>query len=330
MMSPNVHCIRKLFTQGLEISSPCGVFARLSCAYLRSCMGKYLAPFQFSRRRSRLGLAWFAAVMMALTHAGCAQWKTEDDPVAVANRPGLPEARIPDNAAIVEVAFLPLVKPLSLDDTLVPAKTREILYKNGIRAGRLLVWEPSSLDALPEEDDSIRLLRQANLASDFESRRRRLSCRDSQPFSLVVRRPSGGELAALVNTSDGVVGQTLQNPQFTFTLRTRQMDDGRLAIRLTPEIQHGDIKQSYLSSDSLAFRVDFNRPAWTLEELAVELPLAEGQAAVIMPSEDAFGIGQQMFVGRRTDQTEEKIAMVVYLRRRPVHGLDGSSLGLGK
>jgi hypothetical protein len=304
MVFPNLQCERKPFTCGLECTGP--------------------------RRPGSIALIWLTAGTMALVLAGCAQWKSEEDSVAVANRPGLPEARIPDSAAIVEVAFLPLVEPLTLDDTLVPAKTREVLLNNGMRAGRLLAWEPSSLDTLPEEDDSIRLLRQANLASDFESRRRRLSCRDSQPFSLVVRRPSGGELAALVNTSAGVVGQALQNPQFTFTLRTRQMDDGRLAIRLTPEIQHGEIKQSYLSSDSLAFRVDFNRPVWTLEELAVEMPLAEGQAAVIMPCEDAFGIGQQMFVGRRSDQTEERIAMIVYLRRRPVHGLDGTSLGAGK
>jgi hypothetical protein len=285
--------------------------------------------------------AWVCALGQVLTLLlclGCAQWNGEEPflsattatpstGIAAAKIPGLPEARLPEGAAIVEVAFINPPTNLTLDETLLGPELRNLLAANGLRAGRLIAADPQQVLQSQEGEGAIRFLTETNVVSDFERRRRKLSCRDHQPFSLLVRRPVAGEVSTLVHTRDGVIGHSLISPQFGFILQTRQMDDGRISVRLTPEIQHGEIKQNFVASDSLAFRMDFNRDKWTLNELIIESPLAEGQALVVLPSSDSFGLGKQMFVGMRADQTVEQIALVLLLQKRPVTGLGEQGAG---
>jgi hypothetical protein len=72
-----------------------------------------------------------------------------------------------------------------------------------------------------------------------------------------------------------------------------------------------------VAKETLAFRLDYARPSWTVEELAIEVPLSAGQAAVIAPTEPPFGLGRQMLVGRRADQALQQVAVVVQLKRLP-------------
>ncbi|WP_164101120.1 hypothetical protein [Candidatus Laterigemmans baculatus] len=274
----------------------------------------------------------FAIAIATATWSGCAQWKSEPPPELA--RGGLPPAQVADEVAILEVAFvrLPEASPAlpetpgaasfvdRLDETVVPGEMRERLATNGIRVGRLLTIEPGQMGEAAPADEATRLMEEANVVSDFEQRRRRISCRDGQPYTLAVRRPSGERVSTLIRTSEGVVGKSLSDPQFMLILRTRMLDDGRLAVRLTPEVQHGEVRQNYVSSD-LAIRMEFQRDQWTLHELMCEVPLSEGQAIVLMPQKEAFGLGKQMFVGERADLSQERIAVVLRLQRRPQHGL---------
>lgn len=266
----------------------------------------------------------FALAILSLF--GCAEWKMDAENASA--RGGLPEARIPDDVAILEVAFVRIVDHETLtpgtelpwdrlDETVVDSETRECLNKNGIRAGRILSIDSSQLGDQRPSDDSTRLMQEADVASDFEHRHRRLSCRDGQLYSLAVRRPTGARVPVLLCSVDNVVaGRSLDDPQFMLNLRTRMLDDGRVAVRLVPEIQHGQVRQNYVTRDA-AFRMEFHRQRWTLDELLCEVPLSDGQAMVIMASKDTFGLGQQMFVGRRADLSEERIAVVLRLHRRP-------------
>lgn len=252
------------------------------------------------------------------------------EPESTSGRGGLPEAQIPDDVAILEVAFVRLADPETLpsgtevlwdrlDETVVASDAREYLKKNGIRAGRLLAIEPDQLQGQRPGDEATRLMEQAEVASDFENRYRRLSCREGQMYTLAVRRPSGSQLPVLLCSAGGVVrGRSVDDPQFMLNLKTRVLDDGRIAVRLVPEIHHGQVRQNYVTRDA-AFRMEFNRERWTLDELACEVPLSDGQAMVIMPSEETFGLGEQMFVGRRPDLSQERIAVVLRLQRRPRH-----------
>lgn len=318
-------------------------------------MQDYRAAPRVSPARVALARGYWALtiVMATVIMGGCANWKAE--PAAELPRGGLPAVQIADEVAILEVAFvripdLPLPvtnasatagaatlekssdgsaagKPIvpaprvfwdRMDESVVPYEVRERFANNGIRVGRLLSIDPGQLGELSPADESTRLMEEADVVSDFEQRRRRISCRDGQPYTLAVRRPSGENVATLIRTEEGVLGKSLSDPQFMLILRTRELDDGRIAVRLVPEIQHGEVRQNYVSSE-LAFRMEFQRDQWTLNELMCEIPLSEGQAVVLMPLEEPFGLGKKMFVGKRADLSQERIAVVLRLQRRPQH-----------
>ncbi|XZE52949.1 hypothetical protein SH139x_004656 [Planctomycetaceae bacterium SH139] len=301
-----------------------------------------------------------AVASVAMLAPGCARWNSDfaDPPSSAVAAGGLPEVKIPAEAAIVDVAFVPMQLGSSLyasqaekdaaavrevasgdvlasgvaasvagggleapwqrmDEAVLAPQTRRWLAANGLRAGRISGWDVSQIASMSEEDDSTRLLREASVLSDFENRRKRLTCRDSQPVTLAVRRALEGDHPTLVRTPAGLIGRSLVNPQFTLQMKTFLLDDGRLSVSLLPEIQHGQMKQSFVANDSLAFRMDFRRELWTLNELALNVPLATGQAIVIVPTEDAFGLGQQMLIGRRADGSEERVAVIIQLGRLP-------------
>jgi hypothetical protein len=228
---------------------------------------------------------------------------------------------------VIEVAFLPIPNEPSADDrrlpwdemdeTIIPGEIRKRLAENGLRAGRIIALDVTQLPAGEVVDESQKLLVDSSLASDFDRRRRRLTCREGQPYKLAVRQPIRGPMSVLVKNDQGLVGRRLQDPQFQLGLRTFELDDGRIAARLVPEIQHGTVKQNYVSNSAAAFRMDFSREVWTLDEFAIDIPLMEGHAIAIVPTDPPLGIGEQMLVGRRTDDSQEKIAVLLYLSRRP-------------
>jgi hypothetical protein len=205
-----------------------------------------------------------------------------------------------------------------MDTTVLDPAARRRLAANGLRAGRVSTLDLEQLTNDGEVDESLRLLQEADVLSDFEHERHTFTCRPGQSHALAVRRQYPGELATLIHSDhQGVTGKTLERPQFTFRMRTVRLDDGRLMVRLVPEIQHGQARPNYVAKETLAFRLDYARPSWTVEELAIEVPLSAGQAAVIAPTEPPFGLGRQMLVGRRADQALQQVAVVVQLKRLP-------------
>lgn len=295
----------------------------------------------FRRRRATFPLAfmWFALAFCALVLAGCAVWDgspssadAAKSDVASAKVPGLPSAKVPDEASIIDVAFLEI--PSSsfaapkgvpwevLDEAVIPVEVRARLEENGFRVGRIVAFDVSQMPKATEEGENPSGA--VGWTSDFDRRVRRLACSDGQPYKLVLRRPSNGEVSTLIRSDGGVSGRSLWNPQFNLALRTTRMDDGRVAVKLVPEIHHGEVKRSYVSNDSLAFRMDSSRDVWVLNDLAIEVPLDEGQAVVILPQDNVFGLAKQMLIGKKVDDSEERTAVVVHLSRRPQIALGGS------
>lgn len=266
---------------------------------------------------------------------GCAAWRNSAGGESAAETsavPGLPDAMIPDDSSVLDVAFLKIPSSSRLDarslpwdtmdESVVPIEVRKRFEANGLRVGRVVAFDASQLPAASLEVDAVS--DNTGLTSDFDRRRRRLTCRDGKTYTLVPRRPRSGTVATLLNLETGVEGRSLQNPQFNFGLQTLRLDDGRVSIKLTPEVHYGEVKQNYVSNDSLAFRLDFSRDVWVLDSLEMEVALDEGQAVVILPHDEPFGLGKQVLVGRGADNVEERTAVVVHLSRRPRQTVTGN------
>lgn len=275
------------------------------------------------------------AVLLIVLSAGCASWK--DTPGGDGDKtsiPRLPDAKIPDQSSVIDVAFLkiPAVSQHetsrlpwdAMDEAVIPIEVRERFEANGFRVGRVVAFDATQLPTVSEDD--LENSPSVSLTSDFDRRRRRLTCRNGQAYTLVPRRPTSGSVAILLQMEKGVEGRSVRNPQFNFGLQTMSLDDGRVSVKLTPEIHHGEVKQNYVSNDSLAFRLDFSRDIWVLQALGLEVALTEGQAVVVVPQDEPFGLAKQMLVGRGADQVEERTAVIVHLSRRPRQTVDGSAL----
>lgn len=263
---------------------------------------------------------------------GCASWQQDaaETEAQLGRVAGLPEARVADDVALIEAVVVPIglrgelsgdtaqMPWESMDTTVLSPELRQRLATNGLQAGRASGVDLDGLLETEAIDETLRLLREANVLSDFEHKRHQFSCREGKTHLLSVRRQHPGELATLIRSADrGVVGRTLERPQFMLQVKTVLLDDGRMMVRLIPDIQHGQVQPNYVANEGLAFRVDYARPAWTLEELTMDVPLAPGQAIVVVPADPPFGLGEQMLVGRRADQTQQRVAVLVQLKRLP-------------
>lgn len=293
---------------------------------------------QFGRRE------WFCAVIggaLAFTNQGCAVWSTRGETTPAAPLKNnfakeLPAVQIPNDASILEIAFVPLpsttesegvVSELDgFDESIVSPEIRSCFLANGLRIGRILHCQ-DLLSSTPQPDDpNERLLREASVLSDFSTHHRHLTCRDGHTYPIAIRRMINGQRVVLFKDREGsVLGRSVDSPQFMLNLKAyRDSTEGAL-VSLIPEVQYGQVQQNYVANESLAIRFDYSRQRWELDDLEVQIPLSPGQAIVVMPASPSFGLGEQMLVGYRADQIKERIAMVIRLNRRPTTALQESA-----
>ncbi len=288
---------------------------------------------------------WFCAVIgsaVAFANQGCAVWSTRGqtnsgDPLKNNFAKELPPVQIPNDASILEIAFVPLPSTTpteggaseldSFDESIVSPEVRSCFLANGLRIGRILHCQDLLSSAPQSDDPNERLLREASVLSDFSTHHRHLTCRDGHTYPLAIRRMINGQRVVLFKDREGaVVGRSVDSPQFMMNLKAyRDSTEGAL-VSLIPEVQYGQVQQNYVANETLAIRFDYSRQRWELDDLEVQIPLAPGQAIVVMPASPSFGLGEQMLVGYRADQIKERIAMVIRLNRRPTTALQESAL----
>ncbi len=282
--------------------------------------------------------SWIALLVLL---GGCASWHNETPMLRSAG--GLPMAKPGGGAAVLEVTFVPLApeRPITgndptesaqtaedlwhwVDETAIAPEVRAELRRNGLRLGRVHS-ESEFLRQLGlqrrAENEAERLLSSADVASEVTRRSRRIPCDMGKRYELPVRQPSPGTHATLVSLGGQTVGRSLENPQHLFALSILPSDIGSVRIRLQPEIQHGLMKQTWVSSDS-ALRIDNRRDSWQLRELALELPLAEGAMLVAGATTPPAGLGSDMFLGTTATGDVDRVVMVLRVASLPK--VDGS------
>ncbi len=282
----------------------------------------------------RLLLRWLLGGTCCLS--GCAQW-APDEEVARKGTSGLPPARIADEASVVDVIFWPLPRPGStplsqtgsddpiaslwseVDELSVPREVRQKLLHNGLRAGKLRHIE-QVLDrfGLPDPtDEATRLLSQVSVTSDIAHSRHTIPFREGEIQDVAIRQTQSGTAAVMVRLGEETVGKRLSQPQFLCRLQVRPTVDGRLRLRLWPKVEHGEIRQSYVSSDQ-ALRIDSARDAWQLSELATEVLLDAQETLILTATPQPIGLGKQMLTGELPDGTHERVAILVRVSRLPL------------
>lgn len=208
----------------------------------------------------------------------------------------------------------------SIDETVFDARVRQAWLANGLRIG-ILNNDNSAADAqidAPQLDPINELFAGAKVLGGKADGREIIPLRPSRRHELPLAPALSGTATVLFQKADGLAGQALEAPQLLLAITAEngpRMGQSRIQIR--PEIQHGAVRQKFISSD-IAVRIQAGRDRWELSELNLTWTAQPGSTLVIAPviqaaeSEPTFGLGQQML--RDADHLVDDQHIVAFLQ----------------
>ena len=206
------------------------------------------------------------------------------------------------------------------DETIVQPELRRELLLNGLRVGRVVRGERlhQRLDSLRVEKNQLDdFLTQASVASEVSHGGQRYPARIGRRFELPLHQPIEGSHVSMVRMNGELFGRTLQDPQFLFAVTPSMgASSAEIQLRLRPEIQHGHMRQHWVSSDA-ALRMESRRETWSLEELDLELTGSEGDAFLIGATVPRVGLGKQMLSGHGSDNSQQQVVLILTLQQIP-------------
>lgn len=258
------------------------------------------------------------------TTIGCASWHGEADTASLER--ALPPPKREPGSAVLEIAFVSIGKHAEveqlwrgIDQTLLSMELRHDWERNGMRIGRVqktLDFESqlSRIRRRPEETASA--MEATDVHSDLSHQSRRITCRVGKRYELPVRQPSPNQQTVLVRLGNETSGRTLARSQPLFALRATSADVHSIALSLRPEIQHGDMRQTWVGSDA-ALRLDNRRESWNLDELATEVRLEKGAILVVGGVDPPLGLGQLMFTGLTAEGDDDRVLMIIRVAELP-------------
>jgi hypothetical protein len=193
---------------------------------------------------------------------------------------------------------------------------RQRLDQNGLRAGVIMGDFPSmirqQLDQTAEKQKTD-ALEHAGLAADVDNRSLSMQCRAGRRKDLLVK-PELPDPLTVLSTLDGqhVSGNTFDRATVLFDLRVLPHGDGSATINLTPEVQHGEQRQTFVHSD-FGTRAEMRRGVQRWSELKISAKLTPGQVLIVSSSSPAKALGSTFFVTKTAEHTEERVLLLVRL-----------------
>jgi len=118
------------------------------------------------------------------------------------------------------------------------------------------------------------------------------------------------ELPALVCEPRGVWGETFTRAQGVLGVETSSERDGRVRLRLVPEVQHGECRMRYTGSQGM-LRIEPGRSRRTFDAMTIEATLSPGQMLVLGGMTSRPGsLGHRFFTLQRDGKTEQKLLVI--------------------
>ena len=262
---------------------------------------------------------------------GCARWSTLED---TTKKPvhGVVSMSMADDVLPVEIIFMRMgpqqLQELQavwprINEQAIPMDLRRRLDQNGIRAAIVDTVIPVQLQTMIDsvekrlQDDP---LEQAGIGADVRSHSRLLQCRNGQRKEIAVRPARTGTMVLLHNEGGAAKGRTYEDPQMLFDLRATPRGDGSTMLHITPEIQHGQLKQKIVGQD-FALRREMKRDADTWPDLTIEQAMIPGQILLVTASTPARGLGEHYFY---TETAASEIEQILFLVRIGPSKLDSA------
>ncbi len=262
---------------------------------------------------------------LAVALGGCAQWSKESASTEVARPILAPPQMSPDSVVVESVVVrfpqtqLEVIEDLwkRVDESILPMQVRRELAANGLRCGVIENELPATIrNRLNELSDASvsGTLEQAGLAADIENLANRFQCRAGVRKEVHVRRELLGPAIVICNREGNMEGASYEDAAMLFDMRTIPHGDGTATLNLTPEIQHGEARKTFVTSD-VGMRPEMRRDQKSWEQLKIKAKLRQGQILVIggngQPT--APNLGRAFFVTHTAESSDEQALLLVRL-----------------
>lgn len=251
---------------------------------------------------------------------GCARWSkdaTQHDSTDI-----LPPAQSSPDSVVVETVLVrfPQTQHQELDaiwkaadESVLSIELRRELQRNGLRAGVIVGDLPEivrkQLD-VTSQDQTTDALEHAGLAADVDNRMRQLHCRSGKRKELIVRRELTDPLTAITTLNGELQGETFHRATVLFDLRVVPTGANQAEVELIPEVQHGDMKQSFVSTE-FGIRPEVRRPRQQWRELSMKLNLRANQVFAVAATLPPKALGTAFFTTKTADQSEQNVVLLL-------------------
>jgi hypothetical protein len=265
---------------------------------------------------SRVSLVLLTAAVAA--SAGCRNVAER-----VGKSPLKPPQMSPDSVAI-EVFFVrfPFNDPDAngrlweeVDEMHLPGEVRQRLARNGFRVGLAGGQVPATLARLMELKDKPDAnppgleTRVTDLEHKPPTVRRRMELRPGVR-SEIVAGDVQDELSVLYCSQSGLEGDTFHLAQPVMDIRAYPERDGRVRIRMVPEIHHGESRLRHVITPGMV-RLESGKNKRAFDEMAIEAVLAPGHMLILSTLPDRSGsLGYRFFTLNPGGQLEQKLMIV--------------------
>lgn len=261
-------------------------------------------------------------ILLILTCAcccGCSLLKRDRDTESEKEPTTLPTPALAVDSVVVEVTFVHvppdteyLARELwrDVDEQHLPTDLRRRLAANGFRCGMIGGQYPDALNELiahTENKDQI----DTELGSPRLGKatgQRRIQCRSGKRSKILTGK-TFATLAVVTNDDGMLSGQTCHNAHCEFSMRTFTMGDGRVRLELTPEVHHGQPKQTIVGGEN-AFRFDVSQQRIALDQLHIETTLSPGQSLLLTATPEAHGLGGKFFCSGKSANEHGKLLLI--------------------
>jgi hypothetical protein len=202
-----------------------------------------------------------------------------------------------------------------VDEQRLPAELRRQLAENGFRAGIVGSSVPAKLAQLlgGKEGAKPEIVAEGNLVK-FDSEAgvtgRHLQLRAGMPSEIQASRVYD-QLPLLTRRDDQVVGNLLSKAQGVFVLRTQFEPGGAVRLTLAPEVQHGEMRQTFESTQEGVWKLQASRPRETFPNLELSATLSAGQMLILSCLPERSGsLGHHFFTDRSSGVCEQKLIII--------------------
>ncbi len=233
----------------------------------------------------------------------------------------LPSGRLPPDAVVLDVAFLRLkaadVETYNLiwsaaDEQRLDSEIRTALEKNGVRAGVLGQQLPAKLRELL--DSPPKLLAELSQGQpdelDFNGSRQHLPLRAGHR-SIIKSSKVFPSLPVLLSEEGNIRGYQLTDARCTFSLKAYPQGDGQLKLKLTPEIEHGEVKARWGGSEGMMIQQS-SQDRLILDRLELETMLRPGQSLLVSATPEIKGLGEYFFSQHAAGTIERRLLLIRY------------------